>query len=100
LAGGASEECFVIEACEGQNNTDLRAHPPKCCSSTLPSSNPAPTESRAPECCSGMPAPCCDETCLDRLALRECDTGTDTPRAEATQQGMLTEASVSYIGLH
>jgi Cu2+-exporting ATPase len=98
-AEGDSEEGLVIEASEGKNNTYLRAHLPRPCSSTLPSSNFAPTESRAPECCSGMSAPCCDETCLDRLALRECDTGTDTPRVEATQQGTLTGASVSYMGL-
>jgi Cu2+-exporting ATPase len=100
LAGEDSEEGPVIEASEGKNNTYMRAHLPKRCSSTLPSSNSAPTDSKAPDCCSGMPAPCCDETCLDRLALRECDTGTDTPRVEATQQGMLTGASVSYKGLY
>lgn len=100
LAGGDSKEGLVIEASEGKKNTCLRAHLPKCCLSTIPLSNSAPTESKVPECCSGMPAPCCDETCLDRLALRECDTETDTPRVEATQQGTLTGASVSYIGLY
>ena len=25
-----------------------------------------------PECCQGKAAPCCDEACLDRIALREC----------------------------
>lgn len=99
LARGDSEG-LAIEASEGENNTYLRAHFLTRCSSTLPSSNSAPTELKAPECCSGMPAPCCDETCLDRLALRECDTRTDTPRVDPTQQGTLTGASVSYVGLY
>jgi Cu2+-exporting ATPase len=25
-----------------------------------------------PPCCDGKPSPCCDESCLDRLALRTC----------------------------
>ncbi|CAG8902940.1 unnamed protein product [Penicillium egyptiacum] len=30
------------------------------------------------ECCEGKTSPCCNETCLDRLALLECDTGSST----------------------
>jgi len=26
------------------------------------------------DCCRGKSSPCCDESCLDRLALRECDS--------------------------
>jgi hypothetical protein len=100
LAGGDSKEGLVIEDSEGEKNTCSRTHLPKCCSSAFPLSKSALTESKVPECCSGMPAPCCDETCLDRLALRECDTERDTPRVEATQQGTLIGASVSYIGLY
>lgn len=92
------EEGLIIEGSEGKSDTCLRAHLPKRCSNTLPSSTSAPTELKAPECCSGMPAPCCNESCLDRLALRECDTWTDTPQIETTQQGTLTGVSVSYIG--
>ncbi|CDM36106.1 hypothetical protein DTO013E5_9810 [Penicillium roqueforti] len=35
------------------------------------------------ECCQDKPSPCCDEACLDRLALRECHTGSDIPCMEA-----------------
>ncbi|KAJ6147488.1 hypothetical protein N7497_009470 [Penicillium chrysogenum] len=35
------------------------------------------------ECCEGKSSPCCNETCLDRLALRECDTGSNIPCMEA-----------------
>ncbi|KAJ5760538.1 hypothetical protein N7520_007694 [Penicillium odoratum] len=86
LAWEDSEEGLAIEASEGTANTYLRAHFPKCCSSTLSSSNSAPAELKEPECCSGVPTPCCDETCLDRLALRKCHTGMDIQRVEATQQ--------------
>ncbi|KAJ5218206.1 uncharacterized protein N7498_000305 [Penicillium cinerascens] len=86
LAHGNCEEGLVIEGGEGKSDTCLRAHLPKRCSHILPSKTFAPTESKASECCSGMPSPCCDESCLDRLALRECGTWTDTPRGETTQQ--------------
>ncbi|KZL64818.1 copper-translocating P-type ATPase [Colletotrichum tofieldiae] len=41
-----------------------------CCSSS-PSSMKA-KEEKAPACCEGKTSPCCDSTCIDRLALREC----------------------------
>ncbi|KAJ5273569.1 hypothetical protein N7478_008694 [Penicillium angulare] len=28
-----------------------------------------------PSCCKDKPSPCCDNSCLDRIALRECDKG-------------------------
>ncbi|RDA86596.1 hypothetical protein CP532_5978 [Ophiocordyceps camponoti-leonardi (nom. inval.)] len=28
-----------------------------------------------PDCCRGKPSPCCDDSCIERLALRECDAG-------------------------
>ncbi|TQV97503.1 heavy metal translocating P-type ATPase [Cordyceps javanica] len=31
-----------------------------------------------PDCCAGKTAPCCDTSCLDRLAMRECAGGPDT----------------------
>ncbi|KAJ6109285.1 hypothetical protein N7486_001519 [Penicillium sp. IBT 16267x] len=87
LAGGDCEKGLVTEGIERKSHISLRAHLQKRCSSTFPSSNSAPTESNAPECCIGMPFPCCNEACLDRLALRECDRGMENPRVEAAQQG-------------
>ncbi len=41
-----------------------------CCSTPeLPCIN----DTRARSCCEGKAAPCCDQSCLDRLALRECE---------------------------
>ena len=31
------------------------------------------TEDDAPDCCRGKGHPCCDASCLDRLAMRECE---------------------------
>jgi Cu2+-exporting ATPase len=51
-----------------------------CCVIPVPHDSGSPgcrstsTETReAPSCCEGKPSPCCDASCLDRLALRACD---------------------------
>jgi Cu2+-exporting ATPase len=34
-----------------------------------------------PDCCKDKPSPCCDVSCLDRIALRECEKGpTPSPK--------------------
>ncbi|KAM3490920.1 hypothetical protein MY3957_005765 [Beauveria namnaoensis] len=35
-------------------------------------------KNKAPDCCAGKSGPCCDTSCLDRLAMRECEDGPDT----------------------
>ncbi|OAA60314.1 ATPase, P-type, heavy metal translocating [Niveomyces insectorum RCEF 264] len=46
-----------------------------CCSSPMPASSPPPpTGATRPECCEGKTTPCCDDACLDRIALRECES--------------------------
>lgn len=42
------------------------------CCDTATRSHSAATATGTPDCCQGKPSPCCDESCLDRLALREC----------------------------
>ena len=41
----------------------------RCCSKSAPSDE----DPKNPSCCNGKPSPCCDVSCLDRIALRECD---------------------------
>lgn len=41
-----------------------------CCSAPEP---PRSDDTGVPSCCEGKAAPCCDQSCLDRLALRECE---------------------------
>ncbi|KAL2156690.1 hypothetical protein VTH82DRAFT_1435 [Thermothelomyces myriococcoides] len=50
-----------------------------CCSAPTPAPVPAPPKPSPTEdlptssCCEDKPAPCCDQSCLDRVALRECE---------------------------
>jgi Cd2+-exporting ATPase len=41
-----------------------------CCATEAPTTTSKPSVT---DCCRGKPFPCCDESCLDRVALRECD---------------------------
>ena len=40
-----------------------------------------------PDCCRGKPSPCCDESCLERLALRECDSSSTKAGCGAVPTG-------------
>lgn len=37
-------------------------------------SDSAAAEEPVPECCQGKTSPCCDEACIERIALRECQS--------------------------
>lgn len=43
-----------------------------CCSAFPPKDVNSPPD---PECCDGTKVPCCDDSCLDRIALRACESG-------------------------
>lgn len=48
-------------------------HPrPSCEDPCCAEKQPDVKESQDPECCAGKSSPCCDTSCLDRLAAREC----------------------------
>ncbi|RFU74459.1 copper-translocating p-type atpase [Trichoderma arundinaceum] len=78
--GDPAEEQRDDAGCEDQDvglNDDCCAPQPAksscskgCCSKI---ESPCSDNARAPACCEGKTAPCCDQTCLDRLALRECE---------------------------
>lgn len=85
------DDCCSGPPDESQNGTgctlkDVRL-PDECCA---PKSNNQACEGRdvpplqssqvedkqnAPSCCKDKPSPCCDVSCLDRLALRDCENG-------------------------
>lgn len=44
----------------------------------------------APECCKGKVGPCCDTSCLDRLATRECEL------SATTALGLNSESNTKY----
>ncbi|POR36622.1 P-type cation-transporting ATPase [Tolypocladium paradoxum] len=46
-----------------------------CCGSLPPEALAAKDNTQVPDCCEGKLSPCCDDSCLDRLALRECEAG-------------------------
>ncbi|KAI3397400.1 hypothetical protein diail_10851 [Diaporthe ilicicola] len=51
-----------------------------CCDDTK--SKPAAEDPKDPSCCKGKPSPCCDVSCLDRLAARECGGQTAASSSE------------------
>lgn len=52
----------------------LKNAPTSCCDSDCDSFPPTIDANATPSCCENKPSPCCDTSCLDRLALRECQT--------------------------
>ncbi|UKZ71217.1 uncharacterized protein TrAtP1_012178 [Trichoderma atroviride] len=51
----------------------LQAALDDCCSSGRCEDEKAPDDTDQPDCCRGKVSPCCDTSCLDRLAMRECE---------------------------
>ncbi|KAJ5152615.1 uncharacterized protein N7482_009093, partial [Penicillium canariense] len=54
-------------------NTPTPEKPDDCCSSGKCADNKTENHTDAPDCCRGKVSPCCDTSCLDRLAMRECE---------------------------
>lgn len=54
-----------------------------CCA--LPAIAPGPLP--APDCCQGKTSPCCDTDCIDRLALRECQSKGSDDCCDGGDQG-------------
>ena len=68
IAGSKIRDIDVDDKCCAPKSTDPRYQ--KNYPSTPESSNSKPT--KAPSCCKDKASPCCDVSCLDRIALREC----------------------------
>jgi Cu2+-exporting ATPase len=75
-----TDQLSIVGATRGELTEEEACCAPKpdsdckkgCCSAP----NPPPsdgTHTPVPGCCEGKAAPCCDQSCLDRLALRECE---------------------------
>ncbi|KAH6897457.1 copper-translocating P-type ATPase [Thelonectria olida] len=54
-----------------------------CCSEKLPLEEDITPK---PDCCAGKIAPCCSTSCIDRIALRECEAGDDCGSCSDTSQ--------------
>lgn len=78
--------------CYGNSVVSEPVQPDDCCSGQIAACGAARKpgaadvanhgEEKVMDCCRGKPSPCCDESCLDRLALRECDTGSESSCCE------------------
>ncbi|KAL4863241.1 E1-E2 ATPase-domain-containing protein [Aspergillus spectabilis] len=55
-----------------------------CCSGPKIEETEDPTN---PSCCKDKPSPCCDTSCLDRIALRECSQGKTTRSTTSPHSG-------------
>lgn len=59
-----------------------------CCATVTPAKT---QEEKVPSCCEGKTSPCCDSSCIDRLALRECagrkpSTSNNKSKSKSTHQ--------------
>ncbi|KAK4233839.1 E1-E2 ATPase-domain-containing protein [Achaetomium macrosporum] len=81
-ATGCADECCAVktqDGCDGGNglgNPSMETEKPE-----------------APPCCEDKASPCCDATCLDRLALRACEDDKWHPATTETTINVVPESS-------
>ena len=62
--------------------------PDKCCSSGKCADDKVEDDTDEPICCRGKVGPCCDTSCLDRIAMRECEmSATAAPNSNDQTNG-------------
>lgn len=68
------DECCARQPADGEEVGCNKG----CCQTATATATELPggDDMSTPSCCQGKASPCCDESCLDRLALRECDETT------------------------
>ncbi|KAI3567764.1 p-type copper atpase [Fusarium oxysporum f. sp. albedinis] len=69
--GDIDAECLETKG-PGQGEPN-QEKPDDCCSSGKCGDDKSKDDTDAPDCCRGKVGPCCDTSCLDRLAMRECE---------------------------
>lgn len=70
-SSGDDAECLETkDLSEGEPNREQLGD---CCPSGKYRDNKSRDDTDAPDCCRGKLGPCCDTSCLDRLAMRECE---------------------------
>jgi Cu2+-exporting ATPase len=77
-----AEDLKVDDNCCSANSTDDDCKN-RCCSAPDPSQVEDPNN---PSCCKDRPSPCCDVSCLDRLALRACDSEKQAAQLDQTSK--------------
>jgi hypothetical protein len=79
----------------GQN--ELAPEKPDDCSPGKYADNKTEDHTDAPDCCRGKVSPCCDTSCLDRLAIRECEmsaTAAPGPNSQPNSEYPLFEKRI------
>ncbi|RAL06014.1 cation-transporting P-type ATPase PCA1 [Aspergillus ibericus CBS 121593] len=71
--------CNSINAEPLDNMAPGHGEPDDCCSPSKSSDN---NDNDAPDCCRGKVSPCCDTSCIDRLALRACEMSAPGPTGQ------------------
>lgn len=77
--------------------------PDDCCSPGRCVDNKTESHTDAPDCCRGKASPCCDTSCLDRLAMRECEmsaTAAPGPNSQPNSVYPLFTVLYSENGIH
>ncbi|KAJ5972210.1 Cu2+-exporting ATPase [Penicillium vulpinum] len=80
-----------------QEKSNISCFPGECVG------NRTENDTDAPDCCRGKVGPCCDMSCLDRLAMRECETsagglnGQPDTCGEATDHKACSQHSLSAL---
>lgn len=69
------------QAVDAQQSASQANCEDECCSKEQPASETSATV----ECCIGKTSPCCDKSCLDRLAVRECRQSTSCSGEQSPQ---------------
>lgn len=75
---------------QGEPNQDK---PDDCCSSGKCADDKAKDDTDAPDCCRGKVGLCCDTSCLDRLAMRECEMNAVAAPGANAQTGACSGAA-------
>jgi len=106
---GCCAEQATMEANNPNADSHLGDHGQECCAPPVAAHEikddccdapQTPTEAASPvnpECCDGTTVPCCDDTCLDRLALRACE-GEKKPVVEVWQSPVGTFVCPPHVG--
>ncbi|KAI5456881.1 p-type copper atpase [Mariannaea sp. PMI_226] len=90
---GGDSNAEPLETKDPGQEEPSQEEPDDCCSSGKCADNKAKDDTDAPDCCRGKVGPCCDISCLDRLAMRECEMSAVTATRANAQTKTCTGAA-------
>ena len=98
IVGATRDELTENENCCAPRTT-ARPTPDSDCKKGCRSAPEPPRsdDTPVPGCCEGKTAPCCDQSCLDRLALRECENSGSRLTPRSMSLSMVHTRSAAHI---